>query len=50
MKMFGREIKISIQKCPECHKRNLVIDVQTKKWLKGKEYIFQGGIIERKEK
>ena len=49
MKIFDREIKISIEKCPTCSKRRLVIEIKTKKWFKGREYIFQDFVFEKNE-
>jgi len=38
MKIFGREIKVKFEKCSKCGRRNLIIEIETKKWFKGKEF------------
>jgi hypothetical protein len=37
MKILGREIKVSYEQCPHCKKHNIIIEIHTKKWFKGKE-------------
>lgn len=38
MKIVGREIKIKIQRCSQCGKSNIDIEIHTKKWFKGKKF------------
>ena len=37
MKIFNRDIKIKQSKCLECGRHTLIVEIRTKKWLKGKE-------------
>ena len=42
MKIFNRDIKIKLDECSECKRKTIVIEIKTKKWLKGKDvYIWE---------